>query len=266
MATPVKYRNGLIGTVVYHTALLLLLLFLAFRTPLPLPEEQGILVDFGTTDLGFGNFEPRVSDPAPVLPQPTPSPVQQEQSITQDFEESVSLPDRPRETPTVTQRQTQETPRETPPVEQPPPTPVERTPNPSAMFPGRGDAAASNQGEAGGQGNQGTITGAPNVNVYGEGGDAAGNRWSLEGRGLVGGLPLPTYNVNDQGVVVVEITVDRNGNVIGVRSGVRGTTATNPALLEAAEAAARRTRFNPDPNAAIQQTGTLTYIFRLQGQ
>ena len=266
MATPVKYRNGIIGTVLYHGILLLLLLYFAFRTPLPLPGEQGILIQFGTTDFGFGSIDPRMSDPAPVRTQPVPTSSQQEQHLTQDFEETVALPDRPRETPReTTPRETPPTQTPTPPVEQTPPAPVERTPNPQAMFPGRGDAATSNQGQAGGQGNQGSLSGAPNVHVYGEGGDAAGNRWSLTGRGLVGSMPLPTYNVQDQGIVVVEITVDRSGNVIAARAGVAGSTTTRSELVEAAERAARQTKFSADPNV-IQQRGTLTYIFRLQGQ
>jgi len=269
MATPVKHRNGLIGTCLFHGMLLLFLFYFAFRTPLPLPEEAGILVEFGITDMGFGSFQPRMSDPVPVRPQQQATPTtQREQNLTQDFEETIAVPaERPRETPReTTPTPPRETPpRETPPVEQPAPTPVERTADPRAMFPGRGDAAASSQGEAGGQGNQGVATGAPNVHVYGEGGDAAGNRWSLQGRGIVGSLPRPEFRVQDQGTVVVEITVDQNGIVTNARSGVRGSTTTNRILLEAAERAAGQASFSANPNT-IQQTGTITYIFRLQGE
>ena len=272
MATPVKYRNGLIGTILFHGLLLIMLLYLAFRTPLPLPEEQGILVDFGNSNTGFGNFEPRMSDPAPVQPQPvTPRTAQQqEQTLTQDIEDAIAVPEKPKvqqnEPQKVTQNEPQkESPKETQPVEQP--KPVERTVDQRAMFPGRGDPAstATSQGEAGGQGNQGVSTGAADVHVYGQGGDAAGNKWALTGRGLVGGLPLPAYNVQDQGTVVVEITVDKNGNVINARAGVRGTTTPNKTLHDAAEKAARQAKFTQNPNA-IEQKGTLTYIFKLQGE
>ena len=268
MATPVKYRNGLIGTIFFHGMLLILLLYLAFSTPLPLPAEQGILVDFGNSNTGLGNYEPRMSDPAPVQPQPvTPRTTQQqEQTLTQDIEETVAVPEKPKTQPKETQK---ETPKETPKVTQPDeqPKPVERTVDQRAMYPGRGDAAstATSQGEAGGQGNQGVPTGAPDIHVYSEGGDAAGNKWALSGRGLVGRLPLPAYNVQDQGVVVVEITVDKDGNVINVRPGVSGTTTLNKILLDAAEKAARQAKFTCNPNA-ITQTGKLTYIFKLQGE
>jgi len=270
MATPVKYRNGLMGTILFHGMLFILLLYLAFRTPLPLPAEQGILVDFGNSNTGFGNFEPRMSDPTPVQPQPTPPQTsrQNEQILTQDMEETAALPSRPNVNQTQrapeTPAEKRETPRDTPPVEAP--RPVERTVDARAMYPGRGDpsSTATSQGEAGGQGNQGVPTGAPDVHVYGEGGDAAGNKWGLTGRGLVGRLPLPAYNVQEDGIVVVEITVDKDGNVTKARPGVRGTTTVNKTLWDAAERAARQAKFNRDPNA-IEQIGMITYIFKLQG-
>ena len=271
MATPVKYRNGLTGTILFHGMLFILLLYLAFRTPLPLPAEQGILVDFGNSNTGFGNFEPRMSDPAPVQTQPTPPQTsrQSEQILTQDVEETVAVPSRTNERPAERQSntppaETRVTSTETPPVEQP--KPVERTVDARAMYPGRGDpsSTATSQGEAGGQGNQGVPTGAPDVHVYGQGGDAAGNKWGLANRGLVGRLPLPAYNVQEDGTVVVEITVDKNGNVTQARPGVRGTTTLNKTLWDAAERAARQAKFTTNPNV-VEQTGMITYIFKLQG-
>ena len=276
MATPVKYRNGLMGTILFHGMLFIMLLYLAFRTPLPLPAEMGILVDFGNSETGFGDYEPRMSDPAPVQAQPQPAtstaPRQQEQILTQDTEETVTLPSKPVTKP----KQTQETQRVTPTNEPAketastvvePAKPVERTVDQRALYtPGRGDPAstATSQGEAGGLGNQGVPTGAPDVHVYGEGGDAAGNKWGLTGRNLVGRLPLPDYKVNEDGVVVVTITVDKDGNVIRVVAGARGTTTLNKALHDACEKAARQAKFDRKPDA-IEQTGTITYIFKLQG-
>jgi hypothetical protein len=169
MATPVKYRNGMIGTILFHGMLLFVLLFMAFRTPLPLPAEQGIMVDFGNSDKGFGNFEPRISQPAPALPKTTAATSQPEQqTLTQDIEESIVLPDKSKETQKEQPKETQqkETAKvTTPPVEQS--KPVERTVDSRALFPGSNNSSSSatSQGEAGGQGNQGAPTGAPNVHV-----------------------------------------------------------------------------------------------------
>jgi len=272
MATPVKYRNGLMGTILFHGMLFIMLLYMAFRTPLPLPAEQGILVDFGNSDMGFGDYEPRMSDPVPGQTQPVSPQASQasEQILTQDIEETVALPvNKPQETPReAPPREAPKTPKETPTESQPveEPKPVERTVDARALYPGRGDPAstATSQGEAGGQGNQGVPSGAPDVHVYGEGGDAAGNKWGLSGRGLVGRLPLPVYNVQEDGTVVVQITVDKDGNVTKASAGARGTTTLNKTLLDAAERAARQAKFTRNPNA-IEQTGTITYIFKLQG-
>ena len=40
-------RTGLIATVLFHTAVLLLLLYMGFVVPYPPPQEEGFLIDFG---------------------------------------------------------------------------------------------------------------------------------------------------------------------------------------------------------------------------
>ena len=41
-------RNGLIGTVIFHMIIAFLLIFFGFSYPDPPPEEEGVLVNFGT--------------------------------------------------------------------------------------------------------------------------------------------------------------------------------------------------------------------------
>jgi len=107
-------RKGLIGTIVFHVIILLLLIFLGFFTPLPLPGEEGILVNFGDSETGLGEREPaparRQQQTPPPPPQKeeqkstpppqqtTPPPVQQskpepakEVAMTQDYEETVAI-------------------------------------------------------------------------------------------------------------------------------------------------------------------------------
>jgi colicin import membrane protein len=55
-------RRGLIATIVYHALLLLLLLFAGLTYPDPPPEEEGILVNFGTDETGLGDYEPMGDD------------------------------------------------------------------------------------------------------------------------------------------------------------------------------------------------------------
>ncbi len=55
-------RRGLIATIVYHALLLLLLVFAGLTFPDPPPEEEGILVNFGTDETGWGDYEPMGDD------------------------------------------------------------------------------------------------------------------------------------------------------------------------------------------------------------
>lgn len=55
-------RRGLIATILYHALLLALLIFAGLTFPDPPPEEEGILVNFGTDEFGLGDFEPMGDD------------------------------------------------------------------------------------------------------------------------------------------------------------------------------------------------------------
>lgn len=86
---------------------------------------------------------------------------------------------------------------------------------------------------------------------------------NLDGRSVVGSLPLPSYNSQNQGRVVVRITVDQNGKVTKANAVGVGSTVQDAELWKAAEKAALRASFNVKKDAPIFQTGTITYIFRL---
>ena len=68
--------------------------------------------------------------------------------------------------------------------------------------------------------------------------------------------------VREEGRVVVTITVSPSGEVIATSINKRSNT-TNAKLRAAAEAAARSTRFNA-VDSPDNQTGTITYYFRLK--
>ena len=91
-------RRGIIGTVSVHILLLAFLLLVALRTPLPLPGEEGVEVNFGYDDQGIGDIQsetpPPKAEPVPaqekvVQPfvEPEPEPIEEE-IITQDTEEA----------------------------------------------------------------------------------------------------------------------------------------------------------------------------------
>lgn len=120
----------------------------------------------------------------------------------------------------------------------------------------------TSEGETSGTGNQGALTGDPNsTSRTGTGLGTSGVSFSLSGRTGTGSWPKPIENCNEEGVVVVEITVDKTGKVTAAQAILRGSRNLTACLRKAAEDAAMRARFNSDANAAAYQTGTITYSF-----
>lgn len=70
-------------------------------------------------------------------------------------------------------------------------------------------------------------------------------------------LIVPAYRCEGGGEVVVEITVNRAGDVTNARVVGGG----DDCMRESALASARRSRFNIDNSAPARQQGTITYIF-----
>jgi hypothetical protein len=76
-------------------------------------------------------------------------------------------------------------------------------------------------------------------------------------------LPIPVYLAHGGGAVIVDIIVNRSGNVI------KATSRKNSKILDSqvfyfAELAASRTIFNSDQTAPEQQKGTIKYNFIAQ--
>ncbi len=128
----------------------------------------------------------------------------------------------------------------------PEPAPVitpAREVNQRALFPG--NSAASGEQSSRGSG----------------GGESSGTGFDLDGRYLVGALPPPAYDVDVEGHVVMRITVNSDGRVTSAVFEQEGSTTNHGVLVAAARAAAMRARFTV--SEAEIQTGTITYIFRL---
>jgi TonB family protein len=88
--------------------------------------------------------------------------------------------------------------------------------------------------------------------------------YNLEGRSVMGGFPLPAYNSQNQGTVVVEVTVNQDGKVTKAVAVGKGSTVQDSKLWKAAEEAALKAKFNVKKDAPINQIGTIIYVFRLQ--
>ena len=109
---------------------------------------------------------------------------------------------------------------------------------------GNGTGNGSGAGSGSGSGNGGGI------------GYSLGNRKALS-------KPQPDYTCNEQGTVVVEVTVDQNGKTINAVAGIKGTTNTAPCLLSQARIAAMNTRWQASNDAPDKQVGKIIYSFSL---
>lgn len=89
-----------------------------------------------------------------------------------------------------------------------------------------------------------------------------GISFSLKGR-KSSSVPIPSYNLQESGRVIVEITVNKRGIVTNARPGMPGSTTTSPALYDAAKKAAMKAKFNADPSAPEFQNGKISYTFFL---
>lgn len=291
---------GLVGTVLLHGVLLLVLWLLFIRTTQN-QEESGVPVMFGNEMLAQGKADPYTMtkvdvqpvktevEPVPEPEIPTPPVDTRQDLMTQEDEETVAVkPEekkQPKKEPVKKETPKKETPKkeqpvkaETPkkePVEEPKPAEKTEAEKRAEAEQAAAQAAAKNIAGAFGKGtsmgSKGTaeqgegIQGSPTGNssegqASGEGGYGT---FDLGGRSLgEGGLPVPVYNVQDEGRVVVTITVNPSGYVIATSINKR-TNTVNAALRKAAEDAARKARFNT-VSGVNNQTGTITYYFKLK--
>ncbi len=262
MNTEKKNRNyAFVGTLFFHAIVVLLLIYLALRTPLPLPGEEGVEVNLGNSEVGMGVQQQPVPQPEAATPPPIAKPSTSQDIVTQRQEETVVIPAKKEVKPDPKPEPKPEPQR---PV-QPRPEPEPELPkvDPRAIFRGSGNQSTSgqNEGVSGQPGDQGKPGGSTtSTNYEGQGGIGDGISFSLDGR-TPSFLPKPDYSSREQGRVVVTIYVNRQGVVTRVVGGARGTTTTDPELRKAAESAALRARFSPDPNAPEEQIGTITYNF-----
>ena len=109
-------------------------------------------------------------------------------------------------------------------------------------------------------GDKGNPNSLKDIDRYdGHGGNGGGPAYDLGGRGAKS-ISTPSRDFNEEGKVVVDIWVDKEGRVQRTEIG-KGTTVTDSNMLESAKRAAYNSIFNKDEKAADLQRGTITYTF-----
>ncbi len=288
---PSDKGKGLLGTILFHIVAIVVLVFAGFTSQPPLVEE-GLLVNFGTEEFGSGLIEPSegsVQLPSTLPPQSTALPIQsQEEKInTQEFDDEAPVVKKVNTDPELEKkrleeieankklRAEQEAERKR--LEQEElerkrkeeelrkaQAATDRVAN--AIAAGRNTGTTSTgEGVTTGTGNQGVVTGSVDSRVRGEGSGLGteGTSFDLAGRKALA-LPAPKYDYQVEGIVVVNVTVDRQGNVTEANAPGKGTTATDPNLFRVAREAALLAKFDVKTDATFVQRGTITYIFKLR--
>lgn len=248
---------GIAGTLLVHVVIIAFLLLAGFTIPVS-EGESGIPVMLGTMPEAAGGASSLVE--VDVLPQeavlPESEPIEQK-LITQKTEETVALQ------PVADKKTEEEAAKkklEEAKAERKRRMAEETARRKVAGAFGKG-AKMDGSGDNAGIGSQGSLQG--NTQTGAASGSAGYGTFDLGGRSIgKGGLPKPVYNVQDEGKVVVTITVNPAGRVIATSIN-RQTNTVNPALRKAAEDAAKKAYFNA-VQGVDNQTGTITYYFNLK--
>ncbi len=283
-----------------HGLLFLFLFLFYIRTPIPpYPEGggSGLGVNFGTSEDGSGDVQPEKLLPIDLQESETDQKAvhktssNEEDIATQETEESVAV--KKNNTKNIKNENginEEIVKKEEIKVEK------KREIDKKTLFKGSKDNNSKSEGETHGSGDQGKKEGNPNSKYHWGSGNGTGNgdgkgngtgngdgdgdgdgknnkkgvkagkdkgvSFNLKGR-RAEGLPIPDYNDNDEGRVVIDVIVDRDGNVSQATEG-KGTTTSSMVLKNAAKRAAKKAKFSKNPDAAEFQKGSITYIFKQQ--
>lgn len=283
-------KKSLAYTTALFALLFLLFILMKMSNSITLAELEGgggggdVAVNFGDSDFGSGDNYQSLEKVVAAPKQTKPAPTVEKEIIVSDNEDAPAIAEvkKPVEKPKKVE--------EDKPVVKPVPKPSKSTtdalsnilngssksgdgddkqagnkgksygdPNASGYNGGGGSGTGSGGGNGSGQG-LGTGSGYGNGNGGGVG-NGNGN-YRLAGRKFLS-KPQPQYTCNEQGTVVVQITVDKSGKVIGAQPGIRGTTNAAKCLLDQAKIAALNTVVNPSDDAPEKQVGTIIYNFKL---
>lgn len=285
-------------TTVIFLAVFLPLYFLTYTITDPDPRELaqleggggggGVTINFGNSDQGSGaNFRSEMLEAAQKFraEQPVPSAAPPEEMVGSDDDDAEAVANTKPVEKKDARTQNAKTDDKPKPVTKPKPE-QPRTINNSAL-----NGILNGDGNTGGSGNQGSMDGSLSSGSYSGDGGSGGGRGggtgsgngtgtgpgsgsgSGGGSGAGRGTGVGDYNLagrkaltkpkpggcNENGTVVVQITVDRSGKVIKTETG-RGTNAS-PCLIAKAKSAAADTRW--DAGSSDKQVGSITYNFKV---
>ena len=281
---------GMLGALLVHVIFFALLILVTIAVSLPKEDDGGVPVMMGNTDAARGDADPSLVevDVLPAPPEPLaeaqPEEIAEQELMSQTEEETIIVKPKvtpKKEKPKVVKKAEVKKPEV---VKKPEKTAAEKATEARLLAEAKAeqerksaeDAARKRVSGAFGKGAQmdgskGTADSGTGVEGSRDGNSSTGARTGVGGYGTFnlggrsigeGGLPRPAYNVQEEGRVVVSITVNPAGQVIATSIN-RQTNTVNATLRKAAEDAAKKARFN-SVDGINNQTGTITYYFNLR--
>ena len=287
-----KHKQNSAKITALIVLILLLLLFVVGPKYMDPPEEYGVAVNFGTTDVGRGNkplSEPKKAVEEQVVEEevveevqpeesevvPTEAATKAEEVMTQDNAEAIAIKkqkDAKAKADAAEAKAKAEAKAAAEKVEREKREAEEKKRAEEAekkkqldnLIGGVKNAAGNTDGGEGPDnqgGNKGQLDGDPYAASYfgGSGPGKGGVGYGLGGRGKPNNsIVLP--DCQETGLVVVEVRVNRQGKVIKAFPGKKGTTGTS-CLFEAARKTAMTFKWPANSDAPVEQVGFVSINF-----
>lgn len=263
-----NYPKAFLATGIILSIVVAICYFIVFKMPVKQEDGTGgILVNYGTVDEGMGSDymsteEPAVAEhanntkpdkvtPAPPTDQPTQVNNSTKQVVTQNTEDAPVVSSDKKPSQTVQARQE---------VTKAKPAPVI---NQNALYKGKtNNGTGEGDGTGNVPGNQGKPNGSNLSNNYNGTGSGNGGLQMAQRSFIT--KPVVEGNNRIAGKIVVEIHVDKNGNVVYAKAGARGTSITDYTLLNQCEQSVKNIKLNSSDNAPDTQIGFYTFVFRVK--
>jgi hypothetical protein len=270
--------------------IILLLLFVVGPPYMDPPEEYGIAVNFGTSNFGSGNVQPKqpVKTEPREIEQPTkpetaekelePEPVKatsaQEEVLTENNAEAIAIKKQKAaeakakaEADAKAKAEAERIAKEKALEAKKKREQEEKKRKLDALIGGVSKSKGTTptgEGNDARAGDKGQLDGNPYAPSYfgGKGSGSGGVGYGLNGRGRPSFKRLE-HNCNESGMVIVKIVVNTAGKVIEAIPGVKGTTNTATCLLEPAKAIALSHKWPSDAKAPSRQIGFVSVKFKL---
>ena len=256
--------SGIVGTLAIHVLLLLLLLTVIMRVPAH-QNESGMEVMLGDVSLAKGSQEDyRLTEVKIIQPEITPTPeaiettapaVPEEPIIAQEMEETVVIE-------TAEQIEARKRAEAEKKAAEAAAAAMANAFGKSTEMTAKGTSEQMTQA-----GTEGFTTG--NSESASKASESGRGKANVDGWDVVGDLPLPIIeNIPYTATVMIDITIDSQGNVIEKKLHLRNpTNTTDNSLINAALAAAGRTKFSlikKDDIAPVETRGNIVYYFILK--